>query len=51
MEQRGYQLNFSHKNDAMFDAEGRIMKSKKVLEILHDYLGSLSNLSHLDLGC
>ena len=35
----------------MFDAEGRIMKSKKVLEILHDYLGNLSNLNHLDLGC
>ncbi len=46
-----FQYNFSDNNHSMYDKDLRLNKAKKTLAVLNDYLGDLSNLKLLDIGC
>lgn len=46
-----FQYNFSDKNHSMYDKDLRLIKANKTLSVLGDYLGELSNLKLLDIGC
>ncbi len=46
-----YQYNFSDNHQSLFDSNIKIIKSKKTIAVLEDYLGDLKNLNLLDIGC
>ena len=47
-----YQFGFSAMYpEDMYDATGRLQKANKSISILKDYLGDLSSLKALDIGC
>ncbi len=46
-----YQHNLSDKHQSMFDIEGRIIKAKKTIAVLKDYLNNTDTLTLLDIGC
>jgi len=38
-------------DDLTYDKQSRVIKAKKIVAVISDYLGNLSKLSCLDLGC
>jgi len=48
---KDYQYNFSKIDSSMFDESKRIIKSKKTISVLEDFLTETNNLTLLDIGC
>ena len=48
---RKYQYNFSKIDDSMFDESQRVLKAKKTISVLEDFLADTKNLTLLDIGC
>ena len=48
---RNYQYNFSKIDDSMFDDSQRVLKAKKTISVLEDFLADTKNLTLLDIGC
>ena len=48
-----FQFNYSsiYKNDTLYNYENRLIKAKKIIAVLEDYLPELGKLSILDIGC
>ena len=45
---RNYQYNFSKIDDSMFDDSQRVLKAKKTISVLEDFLADTKNLTSVD---